>query len=189
MAYDWRIAGSERYDLPQVLGSTTSQLMDEPVIERSPLPPSGRLPPPVPARVTADGPNSVTVEATAERPGYLILDDQAYPGWHASLDGRAVPWMPANEAFRAVAIPAGRHVIRFTYRPASVLVGAIVSGLCAIALLALGAFGLISRRPARKARAERSSDAGRSDPLQPELGDGVPARLGKASRTGADQGV
>ena len=189
MAYDWRIAGSERYDLPQTLGSSTSQLMDEPVIERAPLPPSGRVPPPVPARVTADGPNSVTVEATADRPGYLILDDQAYPGWYASLDGRAVHWTPANEAFRAVPIPAGRHVIRFTYRPASVLVGAIISGLCAVALLALGAFGLISRRPGRKARAEGPSEAGGCEPIQPQLGDGAPARLGRVSRPGADQGV
>ncbi|MBO0729634.1 MAG: YfhO family protein [Acidimicrobiaceae bacterium] len=165
VAYDWRQAYSEQYDFPQTLGSTTSRLLDEPVIERAPSPPSGRTPPPVPARVTSDGPESVTVEATARRNGYLILDDQAYPGWQASLDGRAVHWTPANEAFRAVAIPRGRHVIRFTYRPASVLVGAIISVLCMLALLALGVCGLIWARRSRNTRVGDQGDTRPRDSL------------------------
>lgn len=141
VAYDWRTAASEPRDLAITLNSTTSQLLHEPVVEGVAAPPSGRTPPPVTAQVIADGPNSVTVEATASQPGYLILDDSAYPGWQSTRDGHPVQWKPANEDFRAVPIPAGKHIIRFTYRPASVLVGAIVSALCALALLVLAAIG------------------------------------------------
>ena len=165
VAYNWRQASTEPHDLALTLASTTSQLLDEPVIERAAAPPSGQTETPIPALITEDGPESVTVEATAHRPGYLILDDQVYPGWQASLDGHAVHWTPANESFRAVPIPAGRHVVRFTYRPASVLVGAIISALCVAVLLALGIFGLMWGRRRRKSLAAELSTGSRADAL------------------------
>jgi Bacterial membrane protein YfhO len=164
VAYDWREAYAEPNDFALTLGSTTSQLFEQPVIEKAATPPSGPLPPPVPARVTAEDPESVTVEATARRPGYLILDDSVYPGWRASLDGHSVHWTPANETFRAVRIPVGRHVIRFTYRPASVLVGGIISVLCVIALLVLTAVGVIWRRRLRTAAIDGLGNGNRNDP-------------------------
>jgi hypothetical protein len=181
VAYDWREAPTEPSDFALTLGSTISQLLDQPVIERAAAPPSARTPPPVPARVTADGPESVTVEATARRPGYLILDDQVYPGWQASLDGGPVHWLPANEDFRAVTIPVGRHVIRFTYRPASVLVGAIISALCVVALLALGAFGLIWGWRSRNSRAHELSNGSHDDALRAH---GASSRSRGPSRAG-----
>jgi hypothetical protein len=163
IAYNWRQASSEPQDFALTLNSTTSQLLDQPVIEGGAAPPSGRTPPPVTARVTADGSNSVIVEATARQPGYLILDDSAYPGWQASRDGHSVQWSSANENFRAVPIPAGRHVIRFTYRPTSVLVGAIVSALCVVALLTLAALGWRSVTRSRNSEADKLSPGTRYD--------------------------
>jgi Bacterial membrane protein YfhO len=163
VAYDWRQARTEPLDLVLTTRSTTGQLLSQPIIENSPAPPSGRTPPPIPAQVTADGPESVTISATARRPGYLILDDQAYPGWQASIDGRTVHWTAANENFRAVPIPVGRHVVRFAYRPTLVLVGAIISAVCLVALLALAAFGFVWGRRSRKSPANESSTADGAD--------------------------
>jgi hypothetical protein len=155
VAYNWRGAYAERNDFALTLDSSASQLLTQPVVEKAVAPPSGPTPPPDLARVTADGPDSVTVEATARRPGYLILDDSAYPGWKASLDGRSVHWTPANEAFRAVRIPIGRHVVRFTYRPSSVRIGAVISVVCIVALVVLGALGMVWVRRSRKSIAGR----------------------------------
>jgi len=158
IAYDWRQAQSEADDFEQTVDSPVRLMRSLPVIEGATAPPTGPAPPVTVARVTDDGPESVTVQAVAQRAGYLILDDSAYPGWKATLDGRAVPWHTANDNFRAVAVPAGTHVIRFSYRPSSVLDGAIVTVLCALALLALAAVGVAfaHRAPSSKAGAPSS---------------------------------
>ncbi len=168
VAYNWRQASSEPADLRLTVSSTTSTLLHDPVIEEAGVPPSGRTPPPVPARVTSDGPNSVTLDATARRPGYLILDDAAYPGWQASVDGRSTRWTPANENFRAVPIPAGHHVIRFTYRPSSVILGTVISLVCIVALLAIGCYGIYWVRRSRRSSTEDLGEITLPDALQAE---------------------
>ncbi len=122
-----------------------------PVIETSAPSPLNRRARITTARVIDNGSNSVTINAVAQQPGYLILDDSAYPGWSTYLDGRSVDWKPANENFRAVALPAGRHVVRFRYRPTSILLGAVISTVSALVLLMLAAVG-IRRSHFRRAR-------------------------------------
>jgi len=82
------------------------------------------------------GPDRVRLEAELSHPGWVVLVDGYEPGWHARLDGVAVPLLRANLAFRAVAVGAGRHVIEQVYRPRSVTVGLILSGLFLILCLA-----------------------------------------------------
>ena len=50
-------------------------------------------------------PGQITVEVGLQREGYLVLADTWYPGWRASVDGRSVPILRANYAFRAVFVP------------------------------------------------------------------------------------
>jgi uncharacterized membrane protein YfhO len=79
----------------------------------------------------------VTLDVTAPSPRWLVLSDLHYPGWEATLDGRPVPILRANHAFRAVRVPAGRHRVRFAYDPASVRTGAVLSFSALLALAAL----------------------------------------------------
>ena len=75
-------------------------------------------------------------------PGYLVLVDSYYPGWLAYVDGRRVPILRANYAFRAVEVPAGEHRVEFRYGPWT-----FYTGLCASLLsLAAGVF-LLRFRP------------------------------------------
>jgi hypothetical protein len=142
VAYDWRRANGRGEALAATLASTTAALRNRPVIEGAPPPSTAGPQSSSEASVVDNSTDTVTVHAVARRPGYLILDDSAYPGWVATLDGRAASWHPANENFRAVAIPAGRHTVIFRYRPASVRDGAIVSGLSVVALIGLALAGL-----------------------------------------------
>jgi uncharacterized membrane protein YfhO len=59
----------------------------------------------------------VTLRASLEAPGYLILADLYYPGWRATVNGAVVPVLRADGVFRALALPAGEHEILFVYRP------------------------------------------------------------------------
>ncbi len=88
------------------------------------------------ARVTGTGLSWLEVALEACAPGYLVLSDTAYPGWEATVDGVPTPIHRANLLLRAVQVPPGAHSVRFTYRPLSFRLGALLSTL-ALAALAL----------------------------------------------------
>lgn len=85
--------------------------------------------------VTHYAPERVEIEVSAEAPGYLVLTDVWYPGWEATVDGEAVPVWRADLLFRAVGVGAGRHSVVFTFRPASVRIGAGVSLVAWVGLI------------------------------------------------------
>ena len=57
----------------------------------------------------------------------LVFVDSWYPGWHARLDGNEVPILKANDAFKAIMVPAGTHDVTFAFRPALFYIGLIAS--------------------------------------------------------------
>src|SRR5262249_22082942 len=49
---------------------------------------------------------------------FLVVADAFFPGWHASVDGRAAPILPVDGCLRGVNIVgAGRHHVVMTFRP------------------------------------------------------------------------
>ncbi|HVN67838.1 MAG TPA: YfhO family protein, partial [Candidatus Sulfotelmatobacter sp.] len=90
------------------------------------------------ARVLMDkySPLEVIVTATASRPDKLFLADSYYPGWKAFVDGHEVTIEKSMVLFRAVKIPAGTHTVRFVYDPLSFKIGAGISLLTLVGLLA-----------------------------------------------------
>lgn len=85
------------------------------------------------ARVTAYSAREVVIEATASRQALLVLTEADYPGWRATVDGLSVPVIRADTVFRAVAVTAGTHEIRFEFAPWSVRLGAAASGFALFA--------------------------------------------------------
>jgi hypothetical protein len=61
----------------------------------------------------------VVVEVTAPGGGILLLNDVWHPWWRASVDGSEREILKADVIFRAVVVPRGRHVVRFTFEPFS----------------------------------------------------------------------
>ncbi len=60
-----------------------------------------------------------------------------YPGWEATVDGRAAPLRRANVAFSAVPVPAGTSEVVLRYAPRSVRYGVAVSGVSLVVALGL----------------------------------------------------
>lgn len=83
-------------------------------------------------------PERVTIKATLDAPGYLILTDLFHPGWSATIDGEATEVLPANLAFRAVPLSAGEHKVVFQYECPGQKGGILLSGVM-LALLVLAA--------------------------------------------------
>ena len=69
------------------------------------------------ARILSYRNTEVIVEADSPDGGFLVLSDLWHPSWFAEMDGRPTPILRANVLFRAVAVPPGRHAVRFEFRP------------------------------------------------------------------------
>lgn len=94
------------------------------------------------AVILADAPEQVMVRVTGDAPGLLLLTDAWYPGWHAFVDGQAVPLYQADGLFRGVFVPQGSHEVQFRFVSRSYEWGWRLSlcGLGVWLLLAVGAF-------------------------------------------------
>ncbi|MGI8589097.1 MAG: YfhO family protein [Chloroflexia bacterium] len=93
-------------------------------------------PPGTPDRVEmlSYAPEAVDIGTQSETPGLLVLSDEWFPGWEATVDGQPAPIRRADYGLRSVYVPAGAHQIAFRYRPSSFTLGA---GISALALLIL----------------------------------------------------
>ncbi len=59
----------------------------------------------------------IAIEADAPGGGFVVLNDVWHPWWRATVDDKPVAILKANVLFRAVVVPPGKHVVRFTFRP------------------------------------------------------------------------
>jgi hypothetical protein len=93
--------------------------------------------------ILSDRSEEVQLGVVASDVGFVVLSDQYYPGWEATVNGVAAPILRVNHAFRAVRVPAGTSSITFRYRPWSVRLGALIS---ALAIAGLAVFGIAHLR-------------------------------------------
>jgi len=68
-------------------------------------------------RIARYGNAEVTLETDSPDGGWVVLNDLWHPWWFAEVDGKPAEALRANVLFRAVAVPPGRHTVRFQFRP------------------------------------------------------------------------
>ena len=73
------------------------------------------------------GNRSVSLRASLNRPGILVLSDSFYPGWKVYVDGVERRIIRANYFLRGVYLPEGKHQVIFRYSPASFRYGKTVT--------------------------------------------------------------
>ena len=83
----------------------------------------------------ADG--RVSIDATSESGGFVVLSDSWYPGWQARIDGRPAALRRTNVSMMGVAVPAGRHRVDFLLSSATQRAGIAISAITAMAVLLL----------------------------------------------------
>ncbi len=105
-------------------------------------------------RIKSYKPNEITYDASSSKGGVAVFSEIYYPGWTAAVDGREVPVARADYVLRAVALPAGKHEVRLTFKPRSVRVTetAAYAGYAVLLLAAAGGV-LCRRRAAEKEKA------------------------------------
>ncbi|HJQ83976.1 MAG TPA: YfhO family protein, partial [Candidatus Binatia bacterium] len=91
-------------------------------------------------RVAGYAEEEAVLDVTTPRRALLVLTDLYWPGWSVDVDGAPRRLHRADALFRAVAVEAGTHRVRFRYVPTSARLGlavtTIVTTILAVALVA-----------------------------------------------------
>jgi hypothetical protein len=106
-----------------------------------------RLPqPPAPANGADESvqfrsyePERMAIDVNAASAGLLVLSEMYYPGWVATVNGKAAEIYPADGALRGIAVSAGPNRVELKYAPFSFRLGAALS-LLTLTCVLLGWF-------------------------------------------------
>jgi hypothetical protein len=93
------------------------------------------------AQIRVYEPERVVLSTDDSEASMLVLTDQWFAGWEATVDGEEVPVLKADGIFRAVKLPSGSHTVEFRFRPAWLPLG---TGITTVTMLGVAAFVLIA---------------------------------------------
>lgn len=101
--------------------------------------------------LTSYTPDVLNYEYTSSTEGTVVFSEIFYPyGWKAYIDNKPTEHFRADYTLRALQVPAGKHAIRFEFRPDSVTKGEKISYafiiLMLTATLGLIVFDILRRR-------------------------------------------
>ena len=72
-------------------------------------------------------PNRVLIRARLGCRGMVILSDNWFPGWRATVDGRLAKIYEAYGFLRGVVVEGGEHTIEMRYLPGNVVLGGLMT--------------------------------------------------------------
>lgn len=122
----------------------------------NPLPiPPGTMPPPSPAKgqVTAWEPGRMTIDLNPAppQPSYVLVSENWYLDWHATVDGAEAQVLRGDQTFITVPVPAGARHIELVYRSSRYGTGKLISILATLIVAACLAGPPLTKRFARRA--------------------------------------
>jgi hypothetical protein len=88
-------------------------------------------------RRSATGTDDVSYHVTAPQPVLLVMRATFARGWRATLDGAPATVSRFGASHRAVAVPAGEHQVRLSYRPPGLRTGLAVFAVASLVVLLL----------------------------------------------------
>jgi hypothetical protein len=107
------------------------------------------------ARVTRIGDGDIGLRVTSEGSGFLVLSENAYPGWRARIDGTEAPIYRTDITLQGVVVPAGTHRVDFTLESRALRWGLLTSGFSALVCASLFVGGWVRARSTSMVRPRR----------------------------------
>jgi membrane protein YfhO len=93
-------------------------------------------------KITGSGVNDVSIRASAGEASVLVVSQTYYPGWKAIVDGKPSELFPVNMTLTGVPVQPGAHDVRLVFDPVSFKVGAGLTLLTVVIIIA----GLVAVR-------------------------------------------
>lgn len=91
-------------------------------------------------------PNAFHFTYSAKDSTLLVLCQNRYPCWQASIDGKEIPIITANSSFMGITVPAGTHTLHVDFRARYILIAYIISLLAALLISIFIALNIKKRR-------------------------------------------
>ena len=109
-----------------------------------------QLPPPPTASAAVTsweaGRMRIAIEGQDTRPLYLVVAENFYKDWHATVDGVAVPVLRAQNTLLSVTVPPGAKDVAFDFRSPEYERGRLVTLLSLVIVAGLFAVPMVRRR-------------------------------------------
>jgi hypothetical protein len=99
--------------------------------------------------VLNEEPESVTLRATAQSAGLVVISAAYSDGWNAYVDGVKVDVLRTNHALQGVAVSAGTHTIELKYEPRSVEIGMWTTAASTVGIIGVWGWALVDSRRRR----------------------------------------
>ena len=78
---------------------------------------------------------TIALDPAPPQPSYVLVSENWYPDWHATVDGAAAPVLRGDYALITVPVPAGAKQVALSFRSPDYETGKAIS-LMSLALLA-----------------------------------------------------
>jgi uncharacterized membrane protein YfhO len=90
--------------------------------------------------------SSWTFTIDVSRPSQLVFRVSDFPGWHVTIDGRALPLSLYKGVMMKAPVPAGRYLVHLWYMPKRLVIGTWLALVVLAALLGWVVWPLVWRR-------------------------------------------
>lgn len=95
--------------------------------------------------LTSYQPNELKYRFSSQDEELVVFSEIYYPaGWRSFVDGKETPHFRVNYVLRGMVVPAGEHEIRFSFEPASYIIGNKVSLASSLVFIILAGGFLVS---------------------------------------------
>jgi len=87
--------------------------------------------------LVSDNPQFMSLTATMETAGLVVIGDRYHSGWQVTVDGAPAALLCVNHVLRGVAVSKGSHTIELRYVPAAFVLGVRLLLAAAVILVAM----------------------------------------------------
>lgn len=87
-------------------------------------------------------PNDLKYTVESAKGGLVVFSEIYYPGWTVTIDGKPAELGRVNYVLRALKVPAGKHEVQMTFRPASITTTNTIAYIALLLVVALFAIAV-----------------------------------------------